>query len=219
MLLPMSVKLIPLTAAGTDNTEEACPVIPSNPISATSISCPVTALAVASPPAPPTASIPAAFKAALAFIPFVIALSAAFAAFIVLPPILLAAPLENASIVPITRPLAIALFLIDCMAVGLFNIFLTPSLSNLNPAWSTSSFINSVKAKPVSSVALAPKMAPFIPPPTAPTLPAIALPMGPPIAPATAPVPAPTPAPIAPPVTAPPITSALTIDATDDTNN
>ena len=214
-----SVTVLPVTAWGTDKTDEVWPVIVSNPISATSISCPATARPATSPVPPPTASIPAAVVAARAFMPLVTCCFAFLAALIPLPPTFEATPLVMPSITPIAIPLEADLFLMLCSASSSSNTSLIPSALNSKPFFCTSSFKNSVKDNPVSKVAPAPANAPKIAPPPVPPNAPTAVPIGPPIDPAAAAAPPPANAPAPAPTPAPAATVGFTYEAIDDTNN
>ena len=152
----------------------AIPAIPSNPISATSISCPATNLPATSPVDPPTASTPKPAPKAPNFLPVVKG-----------PPLYTFAPTEPAkravapSIKPIARPLPAALYLIELSASWSSNTVLTLSVLNSNSLSSNSFCNNSAKVIPVSNVApaapIAPPIVPIIgtnEPPTPPAIPA-----------------------------------------------
>ena len=168
----------------------------------------MAALAIASPAEPPTPSITVAV--ATPFAPDTTAALPAFiAAFVTVAPTSPATPIVIPSTRPIITPLAADLFLIRCKASGSSNTSLTDSLLNSNPFSSISSFRNSVKDNPTSSVPPAPIIAPVIAPP-APVNAA----KGPPAAPTAAP----TPAPVTAPVAAPPRTVGFIIDTIEEVN-
>ena len=149
----------------------AVPAIPSNPISATSISWPAASLPTTSPVLPPIASVPIAAVAPLTPLPAVVN------AFPANPP-------DKVSIAPIAIPLPTALLFKFLYLSSSANNSLTLSRLKSLPSLFSSSCNNSPNVKPVSIAPPKPPNKPAKPPGTAPK-------PKPPKNPAVAPAPAP----------------------------